>query len=111
MKMKSTLPSEKTYVDLAFKIAGNDLKNMMLILTESFRVKNDQIIWEEPKAGDEKAFRFIYDINFERPINYGIQYVRDVGLVKDCIQDLFVDIRTNRKKLYEIKYPIKYHLL
>jgi len=108
--MKPTLPTETTYINFGLKAAGNDLKSRRLILAESFRNKSDQIIWEELKAGDEKAFQFIYDTNFERLINYGVQYVRDVELVKDCIQDLFVDIRTKRKSLCEITYSIKYYL-
>ena len=58
-------------------------------------------IWNNFRSGDEAAFIFIYEQNFDKLVNYCYQYTRDEELIKDCVQDLFIYIRTKRDSLSE----------
>ncbi len=61
--------------------------------------KRDEEIWGEFKAGNESAFVQIYSTYYEEMYNYGFKVSGDLGLVQDCIQDLFMEIRKNRMRL------------
>jgi len=66
-------------------------------------------IWKSFKEGNESAFAYIYTTYFYKLLNIGYQLSRDKSLIKDCIQDLFIDIRIKRKKLADVK-SIKLYL-
>ena len=66
--------------------------------------------WSAFKTGDEKAFIAIYQHFFPVLFNYGCQFATDRGLVKDCIQDLFIEMRKRRQGLCDIDYSLKYYL-
>ncbi|MEQ8556531.1 MAG: sigma-70 family RNA polymerase sigma factor [Cyclobacteriaceae bacterium] len=55
--------------------------------------------WEEFKNGNEEAFIQIYQENFTSLYRYGSQYTVCRDLIKDTIQELFIDLRKNRKRL------------
>ena len=59
----------------------------------------DTRIWNNFRSGDEAAFIFIYEKNFDKLVNYCYQYTRNEALIKDCVQDLFIYIRTKRNSL------------
>lgn len=61
--------------------------------------KDDSATWEAFKAGNESAFIFIYETYFDPLFIYGNHFTKDKGIVKDAIQDLFIDLRKNRLKL------------
>ena len=65
----------------------------------SDRSKRDEELWNEFKDGNESAFIQIYSAYYEEMYNYGFQVSGDLGLVQDCIQDLFMEIRKNRTRL------------
>ena len=67
-----------------------------------FNSKSDKEIWKEFKNGDEEAFNFIYRNNTERLFNYIYQYIKNKDLIKDCIQNLYIELRNNRKKLPDV---------
>lgn len=52
---------------------------------------------------DEKAYANIYKENASLLFSYGLKLIDDRSVVKDCIQDLFVDLWERRDKLGEIK--------
>ncbi|CAM4203202.1 RNA polymerase sigma factor [Zobellia nedashkovskayae] len=64
---------------------------------------SDYQLWQEFKRGNETAFATIYKDNVQRLYSYGIKLVHDKGLVKDAIQDLFVEIWDAREKLGEVR--------
>jgi RNA polymerase sigma factor (sigma-70 family) len=70
----------------------------------------DQIIWEDFRCGDESAFIHIYTTHFKDLISFGYQFCRDLQLIEDCVQDLFVDLRRKRIKLSPIKNSIRLYL-
>lgn len=69
----------------------------------------DLSLWKAFRAGDEKALITIFD-RFTRVLyNYGYKIISDRELVKDCIQELFIEIWQNRTRLGDTD-SIKYYL-
>ncbi|MEN7548062.1 sigma-70 family RNA polymerase sigma factor [Rapidithrix thailandica] len=61
--------------------------------------KQDAVIWKEFRAGSEMAFNYIYKHYFTILYQYGHQFTKDSELVKDAIQELFIELRRNRQNL------------
>lgn len=59
----------------------------------------DAAIWKQFKSGNESAFIKIYESNFDRLYAYGLRITNDKDLVKDSIQDLFIELRKGRTSL------------
>lgn len=57
------------------------------------RKKQDETYWEGLKFGHESEFASMYKFYFPWLVKKGAEYA-DVDLVKDCIQELFLDLRT-----------------
>lgn len=53
-----------------------------------------QLIWKNFKGGDRDAFKTIYNEFIDALYSYGSRITNDKDLVKDSIQDLFLDIYT-----------------
>lgn len=66
---------------------------------ETREPENDLSLWNRFQEGDEEAFVQIYEENFAPLFRYGSQFTLDRELIKDTIQDLFVDIRNRRSSL------------
>lgn len=64
-----------------------------------FDAKSDLEIWQDFKRGNESAFTYIYQQYFKQLYRYSSQFIQDTELIKDCIQDLFIALRKNRKNL------------
>lgn len=70
---------------------------------------DDLTLWKAFRAGDEKALITIFD-RFSRPMfNYGYKVAGDRELVKDAIQELFIEIWQNRERLGDTD-SIRYYL-
>ncbi|MEN7547637.1 sigma-70 family RNA polymerase sigma factor [Rapidithrix thailandica] len=76
---------------------------------EAFDALEDIDVWRAFKEGSEAAFHHIYQVYFPVLFNYGHQFTADRELVKDLIQDLFIDIKEKRKKLGDTT-SIKFYL-
>ncbi|GAA4234329.1 sigma-70 family RNA polymerase sigma factor [Postechiella marina] len=61
--------------------------------------KKDEKVWLEFVNGDKDAFGVIYNSNVDALYAYGMKLNADSNFIKDCIQDVFLDIYSNRKKL------------
>ncbi len=59
----------------------------------------DEKLWDSFRSGDKLALRDIYKTRVEKLFNYGMKVTQDSLLVKDCIQDLFVDLWNRRNHL------------
>lgn len=59
----------------------------------------DSKTWERFKEGDEDAFIQIYQEYFVSLYKYGSQFTRSRDIIKDVIQDLFIDLRRQRNRL------------
>jgi len=69
----------------------------------------DDMEWRRFKNGDVKALEGIYKSLVKSLINYGLRVTPDLNLVKDCIQDLFIELWKNRQNLADTDQP-KYYL-
>lgn len=69
----------------------------------------DSVIWDAFCAGNESAFIHIYQQYFDLLYAYGWRICKDEALVKDAIQDLFVDLRQRRERLGKTD-SIKFYL-
>jgi RNA polymerase sigma factor (sigma-70 family) len=70
----------------------------------------DQILWESFLSGDKTSFEQIYANYYQKLYSYGIRKIDQPDLVRDCIQDLFIYLWTNREKLGSTD-NIKYYLI
>jgi RNA polymerase sigma factor (sigma-70 family) len=64
-------------------------------------------VWIQFKDGDQSAFEEIYSEYVETLFNFGLKLTSDQGLVKDSIQDLFINLfryNINLKKPESIEF-------
>ncbi len=86
-----------------------DISHEKKMLRKPAKVDESRL-WEDFKKGDQTAFELIYADNANHLYNYGRQFTQNMDLVKDCIQDLFVDLRERGNRLGETD-SIKFYLL
>jgi len=78
-------------------------------LTNEFDGKSDQEIWSAFKSGSEVSLIYIYNTYFHTLYRYGSQFSKDRALIKDAIQDLFIELLRKRNKLSDTT-SIKFYL-
>ncbi len=61
--------------------------------------ESDAELWNEFRKGSESAFIHIYETYFRELYKYASQFTQNEELIKDVIQDLFIDLRKKRKSL------------
>lgn len=66
--------------------------------------------WARFISGDDDAYTWIYETYVQTLYQYGLCLTSDIEMIKDCIQDLFVYIYTNRRRL-DKSYNVKAYLL
>ena len=62
---------------------------------------SDITLWNQLRSGDEEAFSSLFERYYSTLVNYGKTLMTGEDRVKDCVQDVFVDIWTYRYKLNE----------
>jgi RNA polymerase sigma factor (sigma-70 family) len=72
---------------------------------------NSETIWERFKSGDQEAFAILYNRYIDNLYNYGIKLSKDTNVVKDSLQELFIELYLNREKLTVSPENLKYYLL
>lgn len=73
--------------------------------------KNDTVLWNDFRKGEEAAFIHIYKTYFDVLMNYGLQFFQESSSAEDFVQDLFIDLRCKRRKLKPIRNSVKAFLL
>lgn len=71
---------------------------------------SDIALWNQLKLSDDQAFSFLFERYYSTLVNYGKTLMTGEDRVKDCVQDVFVDIWTYRHKLNEAIVPKAYLL-
>jgi RNA polymerase sigma-70 factor (ECF subfamily) len=71
---------------------------------------NEVQLWGRFKAGDKEAFSKIYTTYFNILYHYGFHIVHDEGMVKDAIQNIFVELWKSKDNLSDTD-SIKFYLL
>jgi RNA polymerase sigma factor (sigma-70 family) len=67
-------------------------------------------IWDQFRAGDQKAFTALYQ-NFVQPLySYSMGVTNDKELIKDCLHDLFVELWRNHSTIGPTT-SVKYYLM
>jgi len=61
--------------------------------------EQERATWNAFRKGDWHAYTVLYDTYYKRLNNYGHKFTRDVALIEDAIQDLYVKLWTNRETL------------
>ena len=79
----------------------------------SKEVNNDYwlVIWTRFKSGDQEAFAVLYNQHINTLYNYGIKLCKDKDVVKDALQDLFLELFLNRDKIRISPENLKFYLL
>ena len=70
---------------------------------------NYDIEWSRFKNGDVNAFESIYRGYVKSLINYGLKITDDLDLIKDSIQDIFIELWKSRQNLADTDQP-KFYL-
>jgi RNA polymerase sigma factor (sigma-70 family) len=65
--------------------------------------------WSRFKNGDVKALESIYRAHVMSMVNYGLKITDDLDLIKDSIQDLFIELWKSRQNLADTDQP-KFYL-
>jgi len=60
-------------------------------------------LWERFKKGDLEAFAQLYNEHIDNLLLYGIKTIRKEQVVKDAIQDLFVELWRSRENLQSVR--------
>jgi len=60
---------------------------------------SDLLRWKQLKSGDKKALEMIYRQEADFLLTYGKKFSKNMPLVEDCVQDLFVELWRNREGL------------
>jgi RNA polymerase sigma factor (sigma-70 family) len=69
-------------------------------------VKNDQedselSLWQQFRAGDGSALEKLMAVHFRGLFHYGTKFTANREFIKDCVQDLFLDLWNRRHLLHE----------
>ena len=51
------------------------------------------------KEGDDGAFVYIYRVYINLLFTLGLQFTKNEALIKDCLQDFFIELREKRYNL------------
>lgn len=73
-------------------------------------IKSDALIWEKFRKGDKSAFSHIYHQHVNNLYNFGMKYSNNQELVKDNIQELFLDLIRNKETLGKVHH-IRHYLM
>lgn len=67
-------------------------------------------LWKELVQGNDQALGQLMHCYFKALLNYGFKFVKDDALVKDCIQEVFIDLWNSRERVAEPTH-VKAYLL
>lgn len=60
---------------------------------------SDKLLWKQLKDGNHSALESIYRAHVSFLYNYGKKFSNDSNTIKDCIQDLFIELWDKRDRL------------
>ncbi|GAB2787943.1 sigma-70 family RNA polymerase sigma factor [Rhabdobacter roseus] len=67
-------------------------------------------LWQAFKQGDRDAFATLLNHYYPILLNYGVRFQSDREFVKDCLQDLFIELWNRRENLDDVRL-VKLYLL
>lgn len=60
---------------------------------------SDQQLWQQFREGDRVAFEQIITNHYNSLFRFGSRFTKDVGLIEDCLHDLFIYLWEKRSSL------------
>lgn len=72
--------------------------------------QDDSELWNAFRAGDDVAFGKIAKQYYRSLFSYGVKFSKDREFVKDCIQDLFMELWAKRETIGDTGF-VKFYLL
>ena len=94
--MKMKIQTETGFSDVR---PSSPPKESAFVIQDFFAEKSDLQVWEAWLNGSEHAFASLYKRHIDALYRFGVQLCPDREVVKDCIQDLFVYLGENERKL------------
>jgi len=64
-------------------------------------MREDNVIWNAFRYGDESSLKVIFDEYYTPLFNYGHKFSQDDHLIEDALQDLFIKLWKNRNNIKE----------
>jgi RNA polymerase sigma factor (sigma-70 family) len=58
-------------------------------------------LWKELMQGNDQSLGQLMHVHYKALVNYGYKFVKDDEFVKDCIQDIFIDLWHSRTRVAE----------
>ncbi|MFZ5431516.1 MAG: RNA polymerase sigma factor [Bacteroidota bacterium] len=68
-------------------------------------------VWQKFRRGDMDSFAYFYNLHFDTLFRYGCHLSRDEELVRDAIQEIFIDLYYSREKIRSGPENLKYYLI
>ena len=68
-------------------------------------------MWHKFREGDKEAFATFYNLHIDRVYQYGLKLCNDEDLVKDAIQEVFLDLYLKRETNRTTPENLRYYLL
>lgn len=68
---------------------------------EQSAAATDLLLWQQMQQGSELALGRLIQKFFNSLQNYGYKFVRDEDFVKDCVQEVFIEIWHRRERISE----------
>lgn len=66
---------------------------------ERLSTASDLLLWQQIKNSSESGLRKLVEKYFNSLQNYGYKFVRDEDFVKDCVQEVFIEIWNRRERI------------
>ncbi|MEN8124969.1 MAG: sigma-70 family RNA polymerase sigma factor [Bacteroidota bacterium] len=82
---------------------GNKQEKIASVSSKKIIVMADLQLWQEFQMGSESAFATIYELHVALLYSYGLKLVYDKELVKDTIQDLFIELWDAKDRLAQVQ--------
>lgn len=71
---------------------------------------DDVLLWQRFRSGDSVSFDQLVQAYYQTLFRYGIRFENDEEYIKDCIQDVFVELWQRRQTVRETEF-VKFYLL
>ena len=68
-------------------------------------------VWTRFKSGDQEAFAILYNLHIDKLYSYGTKLCKDENIVKDALQELFLELFLKREKIKIASENLKFYLL
>ncbi len=74
-------------------------------------INEQELLWESFLTGDKEAFAHFYNLHVDAMYRYGTKLCRDENLVKDAIQEIFLELYLKRQKNKSNPENLRYYLI